>query len=413
MPVPRLRLALLAATLILPLAAPGSVRAAVELGSVPTSAPPATCGTSPSTYFQVSTENPGIAPYAAPSNGVIVKFRSAFAGTAGTPIKWRLWRRSGGNIKSIAVVSSTVAADGTAQAPARIAAQTGDILGVGGPGGAGTTLNCAFMAASANTIGGGPTDAAADVETPFTAMGGTGIRLNVIATLEPDADGDGWGDETQDACPADATRHVSCETDLQLDAATAVPEIPVGGVNVLTFTVRAPAGGSASDVRADVTLPGGLTLLAVYPGAGSCSDLACSLGSVGAGQSVPIIVIVKATEAGSKSASATVRSATADPSGTNNTASATFAVTAPAAAAPPPVATPVAAKLCTVPKLRGLTRAAAAKALTGAGCKLGKVRLAGGKLKRKVSAQTVPAGIRVAQGTAIGVTLRGKRPRRA
>ena len=35
-------------------------------------------------------------------------------------------------------------------------------------------------------------------------------RLNVAATLEPDADADGFGDETQDACPADASTQAPC-----------------------------------------------------------------------------------------------------------------------------------------------------------------------------------------------------------
>jgi hypothetical protein len=35
-------------------------------------------------------------------------------------------------------------------------------------------------------------------------------RLNVAATVEPDADGDGFGDETQDQCPSDASTQGTC-----------------------------------------------------------------------------------------------------------------------------------------------------------------------------------------------------------
>ena len=35
-------------------------------------------------------------------------------------------------------------------------------------------------------------------------------QLSVAATLEPDADADGFGDETQDLCPTDATRQGDC-----------------------------------------------------------------------------------------------------------------------------------------------------------------------------------------------------------
>ena len=38
------------------------------------------------------------------------------------------------------------------------------------------------------------------------------MRLNIAATLEADADADGFGDETQDACPADpALQDAPCD----------------------------------------------------------------------------------------------------------------------------------------------------------------------------------------------------------
>ena len=37
-----------------------------------------------------------------------------------------------------------------------------------------------------------------------------GLRLNVAADIEPDADHDGYGDETQDACATDPSRQGSC-----------------------------------------------------------------------------------------------------------------------------------------------------------------------------------------------------------
>jgi hypothetical protein len=40
--------------------------------------------------------------------------------------------------------------------------------------------------------------------------GGTPIRLNVAAVVEPDADQDGFGDETQDACPSEGDTQGAC-----------------------------------------------------------------------------------------------------------------------------------------------------------------------------------------------------------
>jgi hypothetical protein len=39
---------------------------------------------------------------------------------------------------------------------------------------------------------------------------GNQFRVDVGAVLEPDADGDGFGDETQDACPSDASTQGPC-----------------------------------------------------------------------------------------------------------------------------------------------------------------------------------------------------------
>jgi hypothetical protein len=40
-------------------------------------------------------------------------------------------------------------------------------------------------------------------------------RVNVAATIEPDADEDGFGDETQDQCPTDASTQGPCPPDAE------------------------------------------------------------------------------------------------------------------------------------------------------------------------------------------------------
>lgn len=45
---------------------------------------------------------------------------------------------------------------------------------------------------------------------PAPPSTGQGVRVNVSAKVEPDADADGFGDETQDACPTDATIQGAC-----------------------------------------------------------------------------------------------------------------------------------------------------------------------------------------------------------
>lgn len=44
----------------------------------------------------------------------------------------------------------------------------------------------------------------------FAPTSGTGVLINVWADVEADVDGDGYGDETQDACPQSAAYQIAC-----------------------------------------------------------------------------------------------------------------------------------------------------------------------------------------------------------
>ena len=48
--------------------------------------------------------------------------------------------------------------------------------------------------------------------TAFTPVTGSDFRVDIAATVEPDRDGDGFGDLTQDQCPTDASRQSACPT---------------------------------------------------------------------------------------------------------------------------------------------------------------------------------------------------------
>lgn len=92
--------------------------------------------------------------------------------------------------------------------PVRIPVLPGDVLGIDLPT---TTTGCAV-----NT--GNPVDLA-QVGTLITptdfepsAPPNPGQRLNIAAVLEPDVDGDGYGDVSQDGCPALASLQSPCPT---------------------------------------------------------------------------------------------------------------------------------------------------------------------------------------------------------
>jgi hypothetical protein len=99
-----------------------------------------------------------------------------------------------------------------------ISVQPGDVIGLfippNGPGMCGRDGDLGYV----EHVGEG------DVPPGATATFQTApifFQLDVSARLEPDADRDGFGDETQDACPTDATKQGDCdppETTITKDA---------------------------------------------------------------------------------------------------------------------------------------------------------------------------------------------------
>lgn len=126
---------------------------------------------------------------------------------------------------------------------ARTPVKAGDFIGTYGtqPGGTPSTLICA---------GGNPADKAAVIENdvPLNATGTAvaepeSLQIPIVAFVEPDADNDGFGDETQDLCPTSAAvQTVACPlVGLSTDA-----QIKGGSVTVLV----------ASNTAAPVTVKG-------------------------------------------------------------------------------------------------------------------------------------------------------------
>jgi hypothetical protein len=79
---------------------------------------------------------------------------------------------------------------------------------------------------------------------------GQGAKFPVSATVEPDADGDGYGDETQDTCPTDASTQGTCP----------VQQSESGSVGTSSTSSGSGSGGSATATK-DTTKPtiGGLS----------------------------------------------------------------------------------------------------------------------------------------------------------
>ena len=87
----------------------------------------------------------------------------------------------------------------------RIPTRAGDVLGVyvGGSG----FSQCAKTEGGNSVVFNNSNVARG---TTYTGSAQSGYRMTVAATVEPDADGDTYGDTTQDRCPSQASTHGLC-----------------------------------------------------------------------------------------------------------------------------------------------------------------------------------------------------------
>jgi hypothetical protein len=178
--------------------------AAVTIGQ--TFTPNSGCGGD--TFFQQASLTQ---PYSAPFSGVITSW--AFqADSAPPPVKFKVGRPIGGNDYTIIGASPSVnpTPDVLNTNPTRISVQAGDQIGFfTGTG------NCAFEDAPAgNLIVFFTADLSPGATTTFEQQDER--LLDVSAILEPDADNDGFGDETQDKCVGTAGAFNGCPNALTL-----------------------------------------------------------------------------------------------------------------------------------------------------------------------------------------------------
>jgi hypothetical protein len=177
-----------------------------ELGDTTTT--PTYGANSPVVQFATTPESK---PYTTP-DGVLTEWRYHSSGdaTAGT-IQLQLFRHAGGPGMYEAVAESdvkTLEPNTGYEFAARIPVKQGYVLG----------LNPDMDSEVAITVPASGTDVMYQFggEVPVGSTGtATGpfpeYRVNVSATVEPDADGDGFGDESQDACPTDAATQGPCD----------------------------------------------------------------------------------------------------------------------------------------------------------------------------------------------------------
>jgi hypothetical protein len=195
----------LAGAAALPFAAPGTASAATTLGE--TFVPPNDF-TQPSIGLQA--QSPGN-QYAAPSPGVITSwsYQAAF-GALPQGLKLKVGRQAGGanfTIVGESAPKNPAANQLSTYTDVSIPVQAGDVIGLW-PGTA--VFEAHFFRLLAAGFGGAVHvgDLATGDTDSFEAQ--SSEQFDVSAKLEPDADHDGFGDETQDQCPTNASTQGAC-----------------------------------------------------------------------------------------------------------------------------------------------------------------------------------------------------------
>ncbi len=187
-------------------AAPASASASTTLGS--TALASACPGGGTVTYVQ--RVSPPSASYAAAGAGVLTSWSYFRGSVPATTIKLRVLRptSTADTFTTVGVTQpQSPAANQVSTYPTRIAVQPGDFLGYTATSAG--NFSCGGGAAGFG-INSAPGDPADGSTIAYTAIG-TPFQLDISAVLEADADGDGYGDETQDLCPTDATTQGACQ----------------------------------------------------------------------------------------------------------------------------------------------------------------------------------------------------------
>jgi len=194
----------------LALAAPAG--AAVQVGQTfdPTSA----CASN----TRIQSTSPG-GQYTVPSNGVLTSW-SRFSDAISETARLKVGRASVGGVvvigESVLQVSTAVGVNSFAT---RVPVQAGDFIGIFTG-----AENCTrSMGGYVQHTGTGDVPVGGSAPNPIT-----GFQMSVSAILEADADNDGFGDESQDQCPTDASTQGACPS-IAPPADTTPPDTAITG----------------------------------------------------------------------------------------------------------------------------------------------------------------------------------------
>jgi len=221
-----------------------SASAAVEVGNDCTGNNPAAV-----TFVQTARATPSAFPLTVPSAGVVTAWKVRSAAPAAYTERLKVFRATTKPNQFTTVGESAfgTVVQGTNVFNAQIPVQPGDRFGAfgGPPSPSGAAIYCG-TANGGDLFGTVATDPTVGSSTEFAP--GAGILVAISAVVEPDADGDGAGDETQDKCPRSAKLQTEC------------PPITLSSFGIAAknsaLVLVASSSAAPVTVSATVTVPG-------------------------------------------------------------------------------------------------------------------------------------------------------------
>jgi len=151
--------------------------------------------------------------YSVPAGGGVVTSWMHLAPAGGKSLQLKMVRRTGASTYLVIGQSALeLLVAGSNTFSTRIPVQAGDLLALYTPSGTACAISTDAPGDVVRTTGGFPTDPAPEGSSLSTIASVPSTRLAIAANVEADADGDQFGDETQDGCPTDASAQGACPT---------------------------------------------------------------------------------------------------------------------------------------------------------------------------------------------------------
>ena len=172
----------------------------------------------------------------APASGVITSWTLRTAAFSSVSIQARLRVITNNTATASSATVTVTNTTGLQEFPARVPITTGQRIGIDIPATGG--MYTPLFVVSGSGIGSvdrwGP--ALPDTGTGPSPSSFTNAHIPLQARIEPDADGDGYGDETQDRCPTDAATSGPCPIPLPETTITLAPKKVKGKKATIEFS---------------------------------------------------------------------------------------------------------------------------------------------------------------------------------